>query len=326
MEAYLGRCLESLLITELDTLEVIVVNDGSHDSTSEIAHQFADKYPGTFRVIDKTNGNYGSCINAALPTVTARYVRLLDADDYYDTVALRDFVHALRDIDADAVFTGYRVVDTNGRTSCPVYSMMKLDIEYGRIYALNDIKTRFVNPSVQVQMHEVTFKTKLLKQIGYRQLEGVSYSDSQWAIIPLAYCHTTCFVNLSIYCYFTGRSGQTMTAEHLKRHYSDMLKVNQAMVAFCENTDVVNPDILVNQVANRHISAFNRALLNCDHESITSFREFDKTLPNSLYKTAEKYRYLRYYRRLGCPNSLAVAYLWRFLTFLNSNLRTWFAK
>ena len=65
MEAYLPKCLGSLIIDDkelLRKLEVIVVNDGSKDRTSEIAHKFETKYPGVFRVIDKKNGHYGSCI------------------------------------------------------------------------------------------------------------------------------------------------------------------------------------------------------------------------------------------------------------------------
>ena len=73
MEAYLPKCLGCLVIDDkelLQKLDIIVVNDGSKDRTSEIAHEFESRFPGVFRVIDKTNGHYGSCINAALPHVS----------------------------------------------------------------------------------------------------------------------------------------------------------------------------------------------------------------------------------------------------------------
>ena len=67
MEEYLPYCLDSILIESvLSRLEVVVVNDGSNDSTSRIAHEYEMKYPDTVVVIDKSNGNYGSCINAGL--------------------------------------------------------------------------------------------------------------------------------------------------------------------------------------------------------------------------------------------------------------------
>ena len=55
MEAYLPKCLKSLIISDerlFDKIDVVVVNDGSTDHTSEIAHGF--EYPGVFRVIDKS--------------------------------------------------------------------------------------------------------------------------------------------------------------------------------------------------------------------------------------------------------------------------------
>ena len=61
MEKYLPKCLGSLVVAPelMERLEVFVVNDGSKDRTSEIAHEFASKWPNTFRVVDKSNGHYG---------------------------------------------------------------------------------------------------------------------------------------------------------------------------------------------------------------------------------------------------------------------------
>ena len=74
MQEYLQKCLSSLIVKKgLETLEVLVVNDGSKDNSSIIAHEFEAKYPGVFRVIDKENGNYGSCINRGLKEATGKY-------------------------------------------------------------------------------------------------------------------------------------------------------------------------------------------------------------------------------------------------------------
>ena len=77
MEALLRKGLQSLLIEKNpQRLEVIVVNDGSTDKSSEIAHTFQTEFPNVFKVIDKTNGNYGSCINAGLKSVCGKYVKI----------------------------------------------------------------------------------------------------------------------------------------------------------------------------------------------------------------------------------------------------------
>ena len=68
MEKYLQNCLDSLLLSEkqMQDYEVWIINDGSKDRSSEIAHSYELRYPDTFRVVDKNNGNYGSCINCGL--------------------------------------------------------------------------------------------------------------------------------------------------------------------------------------------------------------------------------------------------------------------
>ena len=85
MEKYLDKCLSSLIVDDkelMTQLEVLVVIDGAKDRSSEIAHTYQDKYPDTYVVIDKENGNYGSCINRGLKEASGKYVKVLDADDY----------------------------------------------------------------------------------------------------------------------------------------------------------------------------------------------------------------------------------------------------
>lgn len=118
MEALLEKDLQSLVLPTRERrgqLDVIVVIDGGKDRSSAIAHSFADRYPETFRVLDKANGNYGSCINAALPLVRGKYVRVMDADDTYYTDNLPGYLDALESQDAELVLTPYDRVDEKGQ-------------------------------------------------------------------------------------------------------------------------------------------------------------------------------------------------------------------
>lgn len=88
----------------MQRLEVLVVNDGSKDNSSAIAHEYQDKYPDTFRVIDKENGNYGSCVNRGLKEATGKYIKILDADDWFDNEQFSLFVEKLKKYDCDLIF------------------------------------------------------------------------------------------------------------------------------------------------------------------------------------------------------------------------------
>lgn len=229
MEAYIGKCLDSLLIPEFDQVEVLVVNDGSKDRSSEIAHSYAERYPDSIRVIDKPNGNYGSCINAALPQCTGRYVKILDADDTFDTNAFSEFVRKLQAIDTDAVITEYKKIDSNGNcfTSIPYYSTVP---EYERPIETN--KSALICGQHYINMHRLSYKLDLLKGINYIQTEGISYTDTEWAIIPLYHCKDfTCF-DLIVYCYLIGREGQTMSPEQLSKSVNQLSIVFKHLVDF----------------------------------------------------------------------------------------------
>ncbi|MDQ9822343.1 glycosyltransferase family A protein, partial [Acinetobacter sp. 163] len=76
--------------------EILVINDGSVDRSLEIAEVYHAKYPDSVRVVDKKNGNYGSCINRGLQEATGRYIKVLDADDSFDSSGLEQIVSFLQ--------------------------------------------------------------------------------------------------------------------------------------------------------------------------------------------------------------------------------------
>ena len=230
MEAYIGKCLDSLLIPEFDAVEVLVINDGSKDRSSEIAHSYADRYPGSIRVIDKPNGNYGSCINAALPLATGRYIKVLDADDTFDTAAFSRFVRLLPSITDDAIITPNISVDESDNT-IEVFDFRYDDVIVNHSYSLNDISEN-CNLSGQAQMHKLAYRCDIFSRFLYRQTEGISYTDTEWAIIPFSKCKTIRFLDLVLYRYLIGRSGQTMSAAQLRKNIDQFFAVGKCLIDF----------------------------------------------------------------------------------------------
>ncbi len=111
MEAYLRRCLDSVTRDDVPpSLELIVVNDGSTDNSLAIMQEYAEKRRDIVKIIDKSNGHYGSCVNAALKVATGKYFRILDADDWYDTDGLIDLLKGLENTSSDIVVTPYKKI------------------------------------------------------------------------------------------------------------------------------------------------------------------------------------------------------------------------
>lgn len=83
VEKYLERCIESLLAQTHTDLEILLVDDGSTDSSPEICDAFAEK-DARIRVIHQKNGGLSSARNAGIDAATGEFLAFLDSDDYLD--------------------------------------------------------------------------------------------------------------------------------------------------------------------------------------------------------------------------------------------------
>ncbi|MEE8716813.1 MAG: glycosyltransferase [Coriobacteriales bacterium] len=83
VEAYLRTCVESILAQTYEELDVILVDDGSTDSSSAICDEYA-RLDDRVRVIHKANGGLSDARNAGLDAVTSPYVGFVDSDDWIE--------------------------------------------------------------------------------------------------------------------------------------------------------------------------------------------------------------------------------------------------
>ena len=185
MEACLTRALRSLVMDDLgliQALDVIIINDGSKDRTSEIAHEFEKDFPGIFRVVDKQNGHYGSCINTGLSMAKGQYIKILDADDWFDTSSLKQVVQELSGFvlagkNVDLALTDFDQVSENGK----ILSSIRYSFPTGRVFGLDEV---LANCSI-LSMHGMIYRTAMLHDMKYRQTEGMLYTDGEWVAIPI---------------------------------------------------------------------------------------------------------------------------------------------
>ena len=83
---YMSRCIGALL-TATHPCEILVINDGSSDDTSAIAHEFAER-DARVVAIDQENANWGGVVNHGLSLAKGTYFKIVDSDDYIDPNAL----------------------------------------------------------------------------------------------------------------------------------------------------------------------------------------------------------------------------------------------
>lgn len=239
MEKYLDKCLSSLIIDDegMQLLEVLVINDGSKDRSSEIAHSYETRYPGTFRVVDKENGNYGSCINRGISEARGKYFRILDADDYYCTEAFQSFITGLKSVNADMIVTPMHFFGEKDDYYVSVPSEVTRDC----VFNITDISP----DSIPLRMHSITFRHQVLINTGLQLSTGVSYTDTEFCFLPLQYTTTVVYKDEAVYNYNAFREGQTCSSSSMaKSTYSMFIVSSRLCKHYLMNANFVNSNVL----------------------------------------------------------------------------------
>jgi glycosyltransferase involved in cell wall biosynthesis len=307
MESYLERCLNSVLNHKWDEeLEVIVVNDGSKDRTLQIALAYKENFPKIVTIIDKENGNYGSTINAALPVAKGKYVKILDADDWFDTKEFERFIEQLKNVESDLVITDFTIDYSSGKKKKVIYTLNKDN----RIYDFSIMSSPNL---LRLEMHAITYRTELLRKINYKQTEGIFYTDTEWVFYPMFFVNKIAFINVNVYQYLIGREGQTVGPNVHKKNISHTLIGIEKMLSdysLLEKKMELSKDrkaYLLYRIGRRISRIYQFYLFRIDKDfNSTEIREFDTNIKlknETLYFLVEKIGlnqlipYINYWRK-----------------------------
>lgn len=212
MELLLARCLNSFIIPCIkDDIEVLIVNDGSKDNSKQIAETFVAKEPHLFKLINKENGNYGSAVNVGIQNATAKYLRIVDADDFVDQDGFLSYVAYLKATDVDLIVTNF--TREHGKSVIRINS--------GEQYYAKDINVSnfdFTKKPGTFCMHGMTFRTIIFKDNNISLLHGISYTDSEFLFYPMEYVNTMSIIDIPVYRYQLDRDGQTVSKSALLRN------------------------------------------------------------------------------------------------------------
>lgn len=131
-EAYLPACIDSLLAQNMETPEIILVNDGSRDRSGAICDAYAEKH-NTIRVIHKENEGQTATRKAGLRIATGTYVAFVDSDDWVEPDTFPPMVALAEQHRADLVASGF-IRDygdhcEDGANACPsdIYTGERLE-------------------------------------------------------------------------------------------------------------------------------------------------------------------------------------------------------
>lgn len=304
-EKYIQRCLDSLLLNETnDFVELLVVSDGSKDGAVDIVKKYQKKYPNTIKLVEKENGGHGSTINVGIKEANGKYFRVIDSDDWVNSVDFIKLVNKLKKEDSDLVVTNY--------SKEHVYSGVSQYIKYDK---LEDNATYSFDKSLFEKLHgeyfvmaTSTYKTSILRDSKVKLMEKTFYVDMQYNLMPIKKVETISFYDLDVYRYFIGRADQSVNTASFVRNKKDHEKVLRFMIDYFEdekkNLSKTKHEYL-KMIINYTLYTHYTILCSYDtdykdaYEKIKAFDSYLKQKSPELYLESNKMGFTRSHRKTG---------------------------
>lgn len=281
-EEYMHNAIESILKGGED-VEIIIVNDGSKDRTSEIAKCYEKEYPTIVKAVDKENGGHGDAVNTGLKHATGLYFKVVDSDDWVDEASLKKILEELHKLVEDETLVDMVV---SNYVYEKVGAKHKKVIHYQNVMPENKILTwkdlgRF-QLGQYILMHSVMYRTEMLKMCRLELPKHTFYVDNIYVYYPLPYVKTFYYVNVNFYRYYIGRDGQSVNEQNMIKRIDQQLFVTKTMIDMYQ----------MNKIQNKKLRGYmiNYLAIMMTVSSIIAIRSKD---PVNLEKKKELWEYLK---------------------------------
>lgn len=227
-EKYLAKCIESLIVQKYNNLEILLIDDGSMDSSGPICDKYSKK-DSRIRVIYQKNAGVASARNVGIDNATGEYVCFVDSDDWLPENSINDLMTGICESGAD-ICVGSMV---------RIFLQKKIKMETDDdLILMNDYKTVakevFRKESPLVFIAAKLYKLSIIRKYGLTYDEEMKlFEDACFVFRYLRYCESIKFIDKNVYYY-----NQIMTISASRKFYIEYNK--WAYSRFSKQVELVN--------------------------------------------------------------------------------------
>jgi len=216
VEQYLRRCVDSVIHQEDVSLEIILVDDGSTDSSSRICDDYAASYPN-IKSLHISNSGPSTAKNVGYDIAIGNYVAFIDSDDEIKPDMFYTMLQSGYRHNADIVCCNYIQIDESGKISHTKHT--------GQEYVLNQdeaLKAILIKDKIYSQCWTKIYKRETMVTYHVRNTEGLkTEEDFIYNIQAFACSKTVCVVDKPLYVY-THRT-KSLSKDYYRNHISQYI-------------------------------------------------------------------------------------------------------
>ncbi len=217
----ISQAIESVLAQELKDVEIIVVDDGSTDVSTDVVKAYVQKY-SNISLFENEHKGPGVARNVALEHASGEYVTFLDSDDWIPKTAYRLMYEAAKEKDADVII-GQMMRKVNGGKWTPVANNKKLVSLFGDENCAKEYIIPLINPSACNKL----FKRKMLVDNNIVFPDAVMSEDLAFGISVLDHAESIYNIDEIVYMYESNSNKQSSTISTISQKVvSDGIQVH----------------------------------------------------------------------------------------------------
>lgn len=222
VEKYIDASIQSVLNQTYKDYELILVDDGSTDKSSQICDDYATKYSNV-NVIHTPNSNRAKTRDRGIEQASGKYILFVDSDDTISSDLLKDVVSAAESTDADVTIFGMHVVTTNDgefvgedfRNHEPQFFSTRAEVEKNFV-KMN--KSLMWNHPVDKLIKRSVIVDNNIK--GESSFDGVC-EDTVFLLDMFPYVNSICVIDGCYYEYAI-RNSQSVVSKYIPDRYSKL--------------------------------------------------------------------------------------------------------
>lgn len=223
VENYLEDCLDSIVKQRRLFDEVILINDGSTDSSREICEQYCNKYK-YFTLINQSNKGLSEARNAGIEVSTGDYIVFIDSDDVVRDNLLLRLHEELEVKEYDAVFYNADIW-YDERQGEPLNYLKRGERFYGKDMCGIDYLTDAFPEKYIVPVWLAAYKRKFLQEYHIYFQKDIYFEDHDFSLRVYLKAEKIICINEALYVRRC-RNGSIMADKNSYKKCKDLIKVN----------------------------------------------------------------------------------------------------